>query len=133
MCGRARAHQAASQQSGADEQHERRGQLADDEDALRAPPSAASRRPSAGPHRADRIVHERQSGRPREEQRHRRGDDEREGEHPAIEPDFPDTAREPRGVCDQEIEAGDRQTEAEQTAHHRQHEVFSEQLTAQER
>ena len=61
-------------------------------------------------------------------------DDEREGEHAAVEPDLADAAREPRGVRDQEIEAGDGERRGRAAPpSDRQHEVFREQLTPQER
>jgi hypothetical protein len=51
-------------------------------------PRPPGRPAAAGRHRAHRIVHERQPRRPREEQRHRGRDKEREREDAAVEPDL---------------------------------------------
>ena len=73
---RVQPHERAHQESGADQEHERRRQLADHQRALRAPPpTAAGRTAAAGRHRADGIVHEREARRQREQHRHRRRDD----------------------------------------------------------
>ena len=68
---RVETHQRAREQSGADEQHERRRELADDERALRAAPADAAGGPSpAACHRAHRVVQEAESRRPGKDERH---------------------------------------------------------------
>ena len=59
---RVELHQAAGQESGADQQHERGGELAHDQRALRAAPAdAAGGAAAAAGHRAHRIVEEPES------------------------------------------------------------------------
>ena len=105
-----------------------------DQHALRAPTPTAARRPAAaGRHRAHRIVHERQPRRPREEQGHRRRDDKREGEHAAVEPDLADAAGEPGVYAIRRFRPETANPRPSSAADDRQHEVFGEQLTPQER
>jgi hypothetical protein len=92
-------HQAAREEPRADQEHERRRELTDDERALRPAPAArAGGASAAGRHGGDRIVHEREPRRPREEQGHRRRDEEREHQHARVELDLAGAAGEPRGV-----------------------------------
>ena len=125
--------QTACQEPGADQQRERRGELAHDQRALRAAPAAAARgTPAAARHGAHGVVQESQPRRPGEHEGETDRDQQRKAQDPAVERDLARPVRESTGVLDQEVEAGDGQHESERTADDREHEVLGEELTAEQ-
>jgi hypothetical protein len=121
--------EAANQQSGADEQHERNRDLRDDQHVARAKaaPAGLDRHISAqasrqlGPPQHDRHDAEEQAG--------QHGDADREGEHQPVDGDLHGARREARGEVDEQIADEPRAEQTQRAAGQRQHDAFRHELT----
>ena len=126
--------EAADQQRGADEQHDRQRQFADHQHALRAPAGAARR----GAVQAFALERRLRVEPPRLQQRHQPEDDaghhrqsEREGQHAPIERDRVEPRHTWRCQGQQRAQGRDGQDDADNGACQREHEILEQELPRQ--